>query len=330
MVLAASQPPAVPGPDLAAPVERDVKYDLVIDDDSLVLKNVNLGGQLVDAIVDTGAPEIALPHSLAARCSFKSLSNQQAVDYAGIAADYPNGFFKCRRLGGDRDCYLSASVFPDDQLEGRAIIPLSALDGPLICFLTSEGKCEICDSNPQWSEDADSGTAASQKSYLPYWENIAGLFLGIEAGGKYYFAQIDTGSSNCTATTAFVQANPELFKPLPKSAHFTGIHGGAPVEEKLYKLAGPIKLLSIDGAGDVTLTNDVSAVPSVLADGKPAPPGDLGSDSSPYLGLRGGAPWPVVMTIGMDLLAQYDFAFDTSQHLLILMKPGDTSELAQK
>jgi hypothetical protein len=324
----AAAPPAPAAPSTAAPAPRDVSYDLEIEDDSLVVKGVNLGGQVMDAIVDTGAPEIALPASQAKAIQFRSVSQQPALDFAGASQDYPEGFFPGRRLGGDREQYLSASVLPDEQLDGKAILPLSALEGPLICFLCSQGKLEICDSSPQWDENANSGTGPAQKSYLPYWENIAGLFLGIDAGGKYYFAQIDTGSSTCTATQAFIDAHPELFKAEPKAAHFTGIHGGAPAEEQIYRLDGPIKLLSIDGKGDVALPGEVSAVPSVTADGDPAPPGDLGSDSSPYLGLDGPAPWPVVMTIGMDLLAQYDFAFDTNQHLLILSKPGDAAAAA--
>src|SRR5262249_52466497 len=148
-----------------------------LDDDSIVIKNINLGGQVMDAVLDTGAPEIALPTSIAQKMKFRSVSKQQQLDFAGVSAEYPEGFFKCHKLGDERECYLSASVMPDDQLDGRAIIPLSALDGPLICFLCSEGKLEITDNAPEWSDTPASGTGPSEKSYLPYWENIAGLFL---------------------------------------------------------------------------------------------------------------------------------------------------------
>jgi hypothetical protein len=316
---AADEPIAGAVPPAAIP--RDTTYALDISQGMPVIEEIELGGQSMKAVIDTGAPEIALPASIAAQMQLLNLTQQQVLDFAGSGADYPEGFFMSPRIGGQLPAYQSAAIFPDAQLQGHAILPLSAFEGKLLMFLCSEGRFVVGDAAPAWNPAPDSGTGPSQLSFVPYWENIAGLFVGITAGGKYYFAQLDTGSSLCTATPAFIAANPQLFAATGRSGSFGGVHGRTGAPEQVYRITGELRLLSIDGKGDVALPAEVSAVPVVRPDGRPLDPAELGNDTTPYLGISGPAPWPVVMTIGMDLLGQYDFAFDTSQHLLMLMQP---------
>jgi hypothetical protein len=273
----------------------------------------------MDVRVDTGSNGILLPESATSRLDLLSITKETAQDFAGNTADYPEAFFHSPRLGGSQPLGLSASILPDGLL-GGAILPLSALEGQLVLFLTSEGKCILTDTAPEWEDSKKGGPAAGAPRYLPYWENIAGVFLGLEAGGRYYFAQIDTGSSTTSVTQAFIDANPASFMLSERQGRFAGIHGGAGQPAQFYTVTGPLKLLSIDGAGDVGLALDVAAEPALGTDGQPAAPGDLGSSGSPYLGLPGPAPWPVVMDLGLDVLGGYDFAFDRNQHLLILVE----------
>jgi hypothetical protein len=295
-------------------------YDLSLADGMLLVRNVDIAGQLVDAAVDTGCGELILPQSVAAHLTFDALESLPALDYTGAAQDYPSGFLWTKRLGAQRATYESAISVPDERLGSAAIMPLSHIQADLICFICSAGQLVLCDNDADWGavEEAEA-SAGGTMHYIPYWENFGGIFLGVEVGGQRYLALLDTGASQSSVNADFIAAHPALFRATGASAEFTGIHGDG-TSEALFELVTSPRLLSIDGQSDLEVAGEVSASPPGASDGQPDGPGDYGGDYLPYLGLAGPNPWPVVMTLGMDVLERYDFAFDTRMKLLMLVE----------
>lgn len=296
------------------------EYELDLSDGSLVIRGIEIGGQTFDAALDTGCGDLLLPVSVSKNMTFEGLESLPSLDYSGASHDYPSGFLLTRRLGALRPSYESVVLMPDEILD-IAILPLGMIQADLICFIASEGRCMLVSDEGEWGDALEAEAAVGgEMHYIPYWENLAGIFLGIEFGGQRYLAYVDTGASMSSFSETFIGEHPELFAATGESVEFSGIHGTGTTEH-VYAMLAAGQLLSVDGESDLGFQLDVSGWPEAAPEDVVA--GDYGRGFLPYLDSAAPNPWPVVMTIGMDLLSMYDFALDTRMKLLMLTPRSD-------
>jgi hypothetical protein len=310
----------------AGPLEP-VTYPLDTSQGFVVIREFSLAGIAFSAAVDTGVNDMTLPERVFDSIGVADLDIKDVYDFAGSKHQYEYGYARLESPFRRNSRRYEVSLGNPDELGiSEGIVPLDYFDSDIVLFALSRNELVLFDLDAAGDAGAQvaQSTGASGMRILPYWRNPEGYFVGLEIDHQYYFALLDTGANYSSFNEHFIARYAAYFRQSELSAETSGVHGGATYEQRFWELLPGVKLLGINQLNDLPLAGEFAADPTLTKGGNAAPESVTGGFGSAYE-HGGGAPWPPVATIGMDVLGRYfDFLFDTRQHYLVLWPREET------